>query len=324
MDDDKKIVAKEKRANERLLRVTAGAAELRLWLKDLVRAGILSLQHKDHYYFEKIRARMVDAQATGLSNLVRDLRDLHYHKGNEWQDEAMHIIAKMYLLLEGFARFEQLDEATQADLRYLMGWSVNQKEILENGALDTVDDDWLLFGRIVETIEDITVQRNYIYGCKTGHFSLLIYFAFRNMNIENTLIPAQIHQLSLVNVPSSLPSRALVKSAGEIFEEYAFEVKPLEDWYGVQVVFSERLGIYPFLEETPFLVANLILLKENDSCYLVDKNGYRMKVMDGFDEIKVLQILAISGGKPLSMFILRKREYVLPFGIIGRKRYVIL
>ena len=102
MQENKKIEAKEKRVQERLFRVAAGVAEMEVWLKDLLCRGLLSLPEKETSYFEKIRARMVDAQATGLANLVRNLRDLNYYSGIAWQNEALDIIANMYLLIEGF------------------------------------------------------------------------------------------------------------------------------------------------------------------------------------------------------------------------------
>ena len=55
MDDDKKIAAKEKRGQERFLKVKNGAAEMEIWLKDLLRAGLLTLPERTSAFFDKIR-----------------------------------------------------------------------------------------------------------------------------------------------------------------------------------------------------------------------------------------------------------------------------
>ena len=88
----------EKRKNERLAKVQAGVAELELWLKDLVRTGIISLPEKRNQYFSKTAARMIDQQAKGLANMVEELGEINYYNGSEWQNQALKQISKIYIV----------------------------------------------------------------------------------------------------------------------------------------------------------------------------------------------------------------------------------
>ena len=89
---DKQAKDKEKRQNERLLKVEAGIAELDLWLRDMARGGLLTLPEKGGAYFEKLAARMGDAQATGFASLVKDFTKINYYKGDSWQPQALSLI----------------------------------------------------------------------------------------------------------------------------------------------------------------------------------------------------------------------------------------
>ncbi len=324
MNDDKKIAAKEKRGQERFLKVENGAAEMEIWLKDLLRAGLLTLPERTSAFFDKIRARMVDAQTTGLGNLVRDLRDLNYSKGTAWQAESVEIIAKIYLLIEGLKHFENLDELSQNDVKNLLGWNVNQKEIIDNQALSTEKDHWLLFSRTTEIIEDITVQRNWLYGCTQGKFALIINFAFRNIPIETKLVPTTISEMELVYVPSAMPTRALLKTQGDNEETHDFTFSPLADFAAMQAAFAEKISAYPWADEVPFLVANLTPTYYENQYFLKDDKGVVIALPNDFDQIKWLNLLAISGGKPLTMFVLRKQNNIIPLGVVGKRRYVML
>jgi len=65
--------AQVKRQQARNSKVTNGIEELRLWIKDIVRNGILLMPEKSEAWFENMAKRMVDAQAPGLASMVRAL-----------------------------------------------------------------------------------------------------------------------------------------------------------------------------------------------------------------------------------------------------------
>lgn len=68
--------ATAKRAEKRDANVLAGVRELELWLQDLMRQGLASLQGKPYRFWDDMASHMVDAQAPGLANRLRVLGSL--------------------------------------------------------------------------------------------------------------------------------------------------------------------------------------------------------------------------------------------------------
>lgn len=323
-DDHKKVLDKEKRSQERWWRVEQGVAEMQIWLQDLIKAGLLTLPEKDAAFFERIRARMVDAQATGLANLVRELQVLDYSQPERWQNTALQLVSKLFLLVQGFRNFDKLDELKQQDLKYQIGWSVSQKEILQQQENEVITDEWLCVASISELVDDITVQRNWLYGLQCQKMALVIYFAYRNMPIDSKVLPFQAQEITLVYVPSAFPQRAIIQECATIPAAYQQEcIVPLQDWEMMQNRYAEFLSVFPYLEEYPFVVQQLSPAMDNTQrkC-LIDQNNHYLYISDSFDEIKWYQLLAISGAKPLTMFVLYKNQQVIPLGVVGKKKYV--
>lgn len=317
-----KLDAKEKRSQERFSKVEAGLSELEVWLQDLMRVGILSLPEREKSFFTSIRARMIDAQARGLGDLLRDLSQLEYNKGNLWQQQALEIIAKMYLLIEAFKRFDDLDILTQQDLKIAIGWNVNQKEVVENPDNEPIKDDWLLFHRSSELIEDITVQKNWFYGCNNGKFALVLYFSFRNLPIEHQLEWTKIANAELIFAPSALPIRAFIKSHELFQDDYDFQPRPLPDFDALQETFATQMSQLAWLDEMPYLIAQATPLNIDNQYFIKDNKQNILPISKNIPPLVWLRFLAISGGRPISIFILKNSDGIIPLGVLDKKRFV--
>ncbi|MDJ0775087.1 MAG: SWIM zinc finger family protein, partial [Mastigocoleus sp. MO_167.B18] len=74
-----------KRAQKRLDKVTAGMQDLELWLRDLVRQGLATVQGQSYSFWDGTAARLVDAQAPGVARLVRQMGSIPF-SGEGWQE----------------------------------------------------------------------------------------------------------------------------------------------------------------------------------------------------------------------------------------------
>lgn len=72
--------AQAKRQENREKKVADGIEELLLWIKDIVRNGIINLPEKGFAFWEQMAKRMVDAQAPGLAGMVRALGQVNFFK----------------------------------------------------------------------------------------------------------------------------------------------------------------------------------------------------------------------------------------------------
>ena len=116
--------AAARRAEARRAKVTAGLAELRLWLGDQVRTGLAGLPRAGYGHFDAIAARMVDAQAPGVAGTLRSLpADL---VSADWPSRALHSLGGLQLLAEAHARLDELPDDLAATVRSRVGYAGEQ------------------------------------------------------------------------------------------------------------------------------------------------------------------------------------------------------
>lgn len=316
---------KVKTQDDRLANAQSGAAELELWLKDLLRNGFLNIPEKGSNYFEKTAARMVDAKASGLGNFVKGFNKINYYSGTTWQSDVLEQAAKAFLTLEGFKNLENLAPSVSDDIKSLVGWPTKQKELLEDENAETVTDDWLTLTRTVEREDDLTIQKHYLLGLNTHRFALILDFAYKNVAIPTLLIPATATKATLVFQPSNaLFRRAFIKNQGANTPKIASEFEPLPNLTAAQHDIVQHLQHYPWADDVPQVVADLTLASNENAWFLKDTEGAILKVNPQFSEEKIWQLLAVSGGVAKTFALLRTGEMVLPLGVFEENTYQIL
>jgi SWIM zinc finger len=326
--DEKKAKAKAKTQDNRLANVQSGAAELDLWLKDLLRNGFLSVPEKGTAYFEKTAARMVDAKATGLGNLVKGFNKINYYTGTHWHSDVLEQAVKTFLTLEGFKNIDKLslENALIADdIKNLVGWSAKQKELLEDENAENITDNWLTLARITEREDDLTIQRHYLFGLNTYRFALILDFAYKNLALPTLLIPATATRATLVFQPSNAVfRRAFIKNQGANSPLISSEYQPLRNWSEAQKDTAEHLKKFLWADDFPQIIADLTLTTDENAWFLRDTEGSILTINPQFSEEKIWQLLAVSGGIPKTFAVLRTGKTALPLGIFEETTYSIL
>ncbi|WP_337041522.1 SWIM zinc finger family protein [Emticicia sp. 17c] len=315
---EKQLKDKEKRQNERQLKVEAGVAELELWLRDLVRTGFLSLPEKGNAFFEKTAARMVDAQATGLANLVRGFNKINFYQGANWHTEALALSADIYLLLESFKNLDKLPPLWQEDIKNRIGWNTSQKDLLaESNDSSIITDTWLVIGRQTETEEDITIQRNWLYGFTSGQYALILNFAYKNTPMPNLLIEGGFIEATLVFYQSNAPLRAIIKEQtnSSAVVDTVNRKGIYTYWEQMQEAFAQQLAANPWLNNVPYMVEKLTLVTNNSQWLLQDTEGGLMPLHRSFTDKQIWQLLALTGGNAVDLFLIKSDNTVLPLGI---------
>jgi hypothetical protein len=326
----KKAKEKEKRDNNRLDLVQAGAAELELLLKDLLRGGFLSIPEKGTAFFEKTAARMVDAKAPGLANQARGFSKINFYTGNAWHSEVLEQAAETFLLLDSFRNIEKqnpssqnpdFNRGVQEDIKSLIGWNQKKNELLESENADIVTDNWLVLGRSTEQEDDLTIQKHWLLGEKTGRYALILDFAYKNSAIPTLLVTGTLTQAELVFYPSNMPFRAVIKNQGSNTTQINLSVLPLANFAKMQEAFVEKLSLFPWADELPFFLNQLTLVTHENAWFLKDTEGGLMPMNPKMSFEKILQLLALTGGKPMNMFVLKTQKTVLPIGILSENKY---
>lgn len=289
--------AQAKRIAQRQQKVSAGIQDLRLWLEDRVRQGFATMPQVSYQIWDDIAARMVDAQAPGLARHLRELGSV-IHSGTGWCDLALERCGRLYLLLEGFDRIETLSAAVQADLRTQIGWSLSQEEVRLG---DGQSDLWLVVGQQMQEEDRLKVRRTWLYGLSSHTFALLLDFAHGQQPFEHNLLPGVCLEAELAFYPSAYPLRALIKARQEAV--LLSKTPPGSESMGAAIAsYSQALASCPWIERFPLLLQAVIPQRLQERWLLQDQQGVVLSLSAQLEPNQGWQLLALSGGYPISVF----------------------
>jgi len=299
--------AQQKRAAAREQKVADGLDELLLWMKDIVRNGILTIPEKGTVYFENIARRMVDAQAPSMAGMVRSLGNINYFKEG-WQVELIDQLARLYMLVSGYKNISQLNAPLQQDVKGWIGFTQNQDELKEQTG---ITDTWLVLGKQSTDEDNLTVERNWLYGIASKQYALVMQFIFRGQGAQLAFTPKLFVQAELVFYPSASPLRALVKK-----QVNTTAVQTINGYAGWQEVLEDETAVcslQPFRSERCYIIEQLTPVPYNGAWWLQDNRQEMMKIKEGFASI--WKLLALSGGEPLNMTVIGKEKIYEPIGV---------
>ncbi len=288
--------AGEKRIAARAKKVSAGLEELSVWLRDLVRTGLSSVQNKPYSFWDGMGARLIDAQAPGLARMVRELAGIA-SSGEGWAGRLLERLAKIHLLCEAYSRIELLPETVQADVRTAIGFTQSQDELLEQAGMV---DSWQVIGIVEERQDRLRARRAWLRGEKTSQYAMLLDFAHGNLPFERILEPTSILVGELVFFPSNQPTRAVIKKAERDFERVTDKLEGLADFETMLETYAAASANQPWLERIPVTISSLIPDKIGETWVLRDSSDQIVSLKFSYDNVP--NLLAISGGHPITVF----------------------
>lgn len=305
--------AQAKRLQAREQKVADGVEELLTWIKDIVRNGIISMPEKGYSYWEQMARRMVDAQAPGLASMVKSLGAVPFFKEG-WQAIFLDRLLDLYLVAKGFQNRDVLDPFVLQDTRNWIGFTVNQEELKEQPGLT---DTWLVIGKRVTEEDNLTVERNWLYGVKSSQYALVLQFLVRGQGATVLLTPGMYLEAELVYFPSTTPLRALIKrqmGANALPSQQGYN-----SWKAVAAAETEACASFPVRSERPYVVSEIVPVQYNGGWWLKDRNDDMVAIREGYGGI--WKLLALSGGHPLSMAVTGKEGIYEPLGVWHNKIY---
>jgi len=306
--------AQAKRAASREAKVTAGLRDLELWLRDIARGGLAAVQSQPPNFWERTAARLVDAQAPGVARLIREMAGVPA-SGEGWEGRLLERLSRLYLQVEGFKRIAELPEATQADIRALIGWTQNQDELLR---LDGTRDRWLVLGQRVEEEDRLRVQRVWLWGERSGRAALVLHFAHGQQQLDASFVTGAAIEAELVFFPGAYPLRAIVKqrqgapAPPERISGYAKIVDAHE-------AFTSAMAAYPWLEKFPMPLLNVTPLRRGDEWFVRDAEGRALKIAPRFEFGWTM--LALSGGRGIDVFGEWDGDHLWPLSAFHGNRF---
>ncbi|SFN80400.1 hypothetical protein SAMN05428949_3523 [Chitinophaga sp. YR627] len=309
--------ARDKRQLARQQKVEDGIHELLLWMKDIIRNGLLQLPEKGASYWETMARRMVDAQAPGLAAMVRGLSEINFYSEG-WQHTFMEQLLRIYLVIQGFRQGETLSLLLQQELRILVGFTQSQEALRQEKG---IKDTWLILNKQVTEEDNLTTEKYWLYGLHSYQPALVLQFYARGMSRPQLLLTAGMSiEAELVFFPSEIPLRALIKEP--VTNNNLQDTYGLPGWEELTATETSLAEKMPVRSERPYIVQQLTPVQHNMKWWLKDSNDRIMPVKDGFRNI--WKLLSLSGGQPLDMALLGKEQEYEPLGVWHNGVYKLL
>jgi hypothetical protein len=303
--------AAARRAALRTERVAAGLDELDRWLHDHLRAGLAGLEHAGYAEIDRMAARMVDAQAPGVANLLRAIpAEL---AGPGWPGRVLEQFAALHLLIQAHRRLTELPPDLQATVRSRVGYPVAKETVR---AKPGIADQWLAVG-MVDVVEfRLDTRRVWLHGQTTGRWALLLSFAPPGGYLDTTVLPGQMLEAELHFYPGSGQYRALIGRRVDIDEAASGRaVTVAETLAEVQRRFVALVAADPWATRMPALLdATPIPRSDGEPWLLRDREGTACRLLQPTGE--PWSLLARSGGEPIALFGEWDGRALRPLGVL--------
>lgn len=312
----KRAAQAAKRAETRSANVSDGIADLERFLRDVMRGGLASLPAKPYTFWEGPAARMVDAQAPGLARLLRAVGTA-VNSGDGWQERVLERLGRLFLLLEAFKCQEKLSPDLQAEIRSILGFTINQDEVLTQTG---IHDAWHVVAQRIYDEDRLRVKRSWLWGAGSQRLALVLQFAHAGQPLDASILPGTILKAELCFYPGASPLRAVIKhrdSAVRILEQMpgCGSLDEALERHAASLQAAPWTEVFPFVlrEGRPFL--------RKGRWWLSDSSGRALPMSGARDA--GWRLLSLSGGGLLGWAGEWNGEELLPLGATYEGRYVV-
>lgn len=308
-----------KTAEKRLATVSKGLDGLDLWLNDLVRQGLASVQTQPASFWERQAARLRDAQAPSLDTRVRRLAAIPNASAN-WPEKLLAELGKLALLTHAFRRENHLPPQLRDEIRLLIGWNLTQEEVSARG--ETVRDTWLITGQVLEEAEHGKAQRTWLFGQQSARQAVVLQFSYAGQPFAERFAPGSQQEAELTFWPGSFPVRAQVRTRLGELTPLRHRLPGCETIETFLATVTHALGRQPWLDHFLALLCEVtpVCDAEDASWTVCDREG-RALPLDGDDH---WLLLALSGGHPIDLAAEWDGEILRPLGVMAEGEYTLL
>jgi hypothetical protein len=307
--------AQANRLEKRMARIGAGLAALKIWVQDLVKAGIATAPSRGFGFFDETARRLIDAQAPGVAGRVQRLGQIAA-SGAGWQGPFMSVLAGVYLLIRAFEGIEALPESVRDDVLANIGIPLRPEDV---AALAPTHDTWQVLAQEVELEDRLRVLRTWLFGRESRRPALVLAFAHGNAALDTSLAAGTCFEGDLCFYPGN-GVRAALRSRGELKPMGAF--RGLVNLDELCDVAAEHFAKEPWLAEVAAPLHGVTPSRSGEQWMVLD--GRQRAVPARFSEQAGWLALAMAGGKPVDLMAGYDGRVLRPLAMIAGGEYVSL
>jgi hypothetical protein len=283
----------QKRIQKRESLVLKGLDSLDLWMSDLVRNGLASVESQPATFWERQAAQLVDAQAPGIAGRVRRLSQIPGQE--DWPGRLLGQLGRIALLSHAYRHADTLDPALREDVRQLVGWNVAKEDLA--GTTEKITDEWSVVGQWDYEEDRLRVQHTWLLGTQTGRAALILQYSAMGRPYSETFLVGTKQEGDLYFYPGAAPIRGHLadrRGTSVSFAEIAHGVETIEEFLRQQ---SELLSRQPW-QDTFLLVLRGAIPVGNGAggvWFIRDRAGAALPLRKPGPWL----LMALSGGAPL-------------------------
>ncbi|MCK9875516.1 SWIM zinc finger family protein [Frankia sp. Ag45/Mut15] len=291
-------------------RVDGGVAELDRWLLDLARGGLGAAQAQRPAWWEATAARMVDAQAPGLAEAVREMGLIAARGGPDWPGRLTDRLARLHLLCQGWSRRAELPPALVEVVRDRVGFTRSSADVLagerRHFSVDVLGDRLFVAGKLqgrrqwlrVPGAPGLAQLVSYGAGKQTPPPGLP---ALSRVQAVVAAYPGRRPtRLALADAAAPEPLTTLVSGEGTVPADEA-----VSSWVALLAAYAAMLQVDPWADPVAFVVHEITVLPPHGAApwLLRDRDGQALPLAGDIAAGWGWWLLAVGGGHRLDLAV---------------------
>lgn len=300
-------------AEQRRALVTAGLADLDMWLADQVRTG-LAQADRSHTAFESVAERMVDAKAPGMASTLRQLPRTAARA--DWPHRLLREYGRLHLLIAAHDRLDRLSPALRSSVRTHIGYATAVESVRTEPA---VRDHWLVLAARTSVEDGLYTRRVWLRGRETGRWALLLDHHYGSPSFpQDTPSPGFQVDGDVHFYPAAAPLRAIWgerHGAPEPFTTIACHENATAAGSSAIVTVTDggeegtitkalrehacAVGADPFLRAWPVLLVDVVPVHGDNGWRIVESSGKALPITA--EDGEPWRMLGVSGGHPVTL-----------------------
>ena len=287
-----------KRQLERAERMRAGLQELDRWLADRIRVGLAAAELSDPATWDRLAARLVDAQCGSLANRVKRVAT-KVGQHARWHEDVLEEMALLHALAVGAQHTSSLPSDLADGVHVATGLTVAKDDVLA-GVPSTAR--WIVAGESRVREDRITVQRTWLVadagegGAPLTWAMLLAFGAFGN-EVSSEYTIGSVFDADLHWYPGGIPLRAIVGRVNVDPAPHDRGPTPTSVADALQA-FGWALAGEPWLERYPMCISVVPAPLGHGRWALADATG-SIPIVADFQ--RVAELVCVAGGRPVAL-----------------------
>ena len=281
-------------APERLELMKDGLRQLKTWLEDLIRTGILSFDFSPENLRE-IASRMVDSKLGSIGKRLRLLAEID-RSSLHWPHQITAELAYLYLIVIHFEKWEGLSWKMKHTTLALCGYNLRSEQLL---TLPGIKDIWRVAGQRTYPEENLQVRKTWVAGIVSARFALILDFAFGNAAFQQRWEVGKAYQGELVYYPGSMNLRGMIKQPAP-YQHTPAKLPAYATIYDFVDQYAKAIVKNLWLTSFPCSLREMLFVPDQERFVVVDSNKHFIPVQNNIEPC--WNLFAFAGGKPIRIF----------------------